>query len=143
MMYRYSVDDIMIEVDIVDNEICSLNFVENSTAPLLKGIYKKDFDNYFKGGQLKQSYQFPKGTQFQISVWKEIICIPYGQVKTYSEIAEAIGKPKAYRAVANACGANPLALYIPCHRVVSLKGLGGYSFGIPLKKKLLQLEKFF
>lgn len=81
------------------------------------------------------------GTPFQISVWKEMAKIPYGETITYGELAERIGKPKASRAVANACGANPLSIIIPCHRVVAAGGkLGGYTGGLDKKIYLLNLE---
>ena len=82
----------------------------------------------------------PQGTEFQQAVWKEMQKIPKGETKTYSEIAEAIGKPKAVRAVGSACGANPIPLWIPCHRVVAKNGLGGFGSGLPWKKLLLTLE---
>ena len=81
------------------------------------------------------------GTKFQISVWKEIKKIPKGQTKTYKEIAVALKKPKSSRAVANACGKNPLLIEIPCHRVIRSDGkLGGYSGkgGINQKRTLLK-----
>ena len=84
------------------------------------------------------------GTDFQIMVWKEIKKIPKGKVRTYKEIAVAISRPKASRAVANACGKNPFPLKIPCHRVVGSNGyIGGYSGegGIKKKIELLKLEK--
>ena len=83
------------------------------------------------------------GTKFQISVWKEIKKIPKGQTKTYKDIALALKKPKSSRAVANACGKNPLLIEIPCHRVIRSDGkLGGYSGkgGIKQKRKLLKEE---
>ena len=83
------------------------------------------------------------GTKFQIKVWKEISKIPRGQVRTYKELAKLIKKPKASRAVANACGKNPYPIKIPCHRVIrSDGGLGGYSGkgGIKAKRKLLKNE---
>ena len=83
------------------------------------------------------------GTKFQISVWKEIKKIPRGQTKTYKDIAVALKKPKSSRAVANACGKNPLLIEIPCHRVIRSDGkLGGYSGkgGINQKRKLLKDE---
>ena len=81
------------------------------------------------------------GTQFQQDVWAELQKIPLGQTKTYKQIAEAIGRPKAVRAVWSAIGANPIAIIIPCHRVVSSDGsLGGYHWGIEKKKFLLNLE---
>ena len=84
------------------------------------------------------------GTDFQIMVWKEIKKIPKGKVRTYKEIAVAISRPKASRAVANACGKNPFPLKIPCHRVIGSNGyIGGYSGegGIKKKMELLKLEK--
>ena len=83
------------------------------------------------------------GTKFQISVWQEIKKIPKGQTKTYKDIAVALKKPKSSRAVANACGKNPLLIEIPCHRVIRSDGkLGGYSGkgGIKQKRKLLKEE---
>ena len=84
-----------------------------------------------------------KGTKFQLKVWNYLKKIPYGKVKTYSEVAKSIGKPLAVRAVANAIGKNPLAPQIPCHRVIRSDGsLGGYSGkgGIKTKKLLLKKE---
>ena len=83
------------------------------------------------------------GTPFQRAVWKEIDKIPYGKIVTYSEIARNIGKPKAARAVANACGANPNPITTPCHRVIWSNGdIGGYrgSGGVEKKIKLLREE---
>lgn len=85
------------------------------------------------------------GTEFQINVWKEIIKIPKGKIKTYKEIAVILGKPNSSRAVANACGKNPHVPVIPCHRVIRSDGkLGGYSGlgGIEMKKKMLINEGF-
>ena len=85
-----------------------------------------------------------KGTKFQIKVWNYLKKIPKGQTRTYLEVAKAIGKPKAHRAVANAVGKNPYPPKIPCHRVIRSDGsLGGYSGkgGIKTKLKLLRSEK--
>jgi AraC family transcriptional regulator of adaptative response/methylated-DNA-[protein]-cysteine methyltransferase len=82
-----------------------------------------------------------RGTVFQQRVWAELRQIPRGETRTYKEIATAIGAPKAVRAVGSACGANPLALVIPCHRALRTDGgLGGYAWGIKRKSALLQLE---
>ncbi len=84
-----------------------------------------------------------KGTKFQIKVWKYLITIPKGQLRTYLDVAKAIRRPKAVRAVANAIGKNPYAPKVPCHRVIRSDGrLGGYSGpgGIKTKKKLLKME---
>ena len=83
-----------------------------------------------------------KGTKFQLKVWNYLKKIPRGKVKTYSEVAKAIGKPLAVRAVANAIGKNPLAPQIPCHRVIRSDGsLGGYSGKGGTKTKRLLLKK--
>ena len=82
------------------------------------------------------------GTEFQQSVWKEIAAIPYGQTVTYTELARRTGHPKAVRAAASACGANPVPLIVPCHRVIASDGgLGGFGWGIAYKKALLALER--
>ena len=85
-----------------------------------------------------------KGTKFQLKVWNYLKKIPRGKVKSYLEVAKGIGKPKAFRAVANAVGKNPYPPLIPCHRVIRSDGsLGGYSGkgGIKEKRRLLFLEK--
>ena len=83
-----------------------------------------------------------KGTKFQLKVWNYLKKIPRGKVKTYSEVAKSIGKPRAVRAVANAIGKNPLAPQIPCHRVIRSDGsLGGYSGKGGVKTKRLLLKK--
>ena len=87
-----------------------------------------------------------KGTKFQLKVWSYLVKIPKGKVMTYKDVAKAIGKPKAFRAVANAVGKNPYPSKIPCHRVIRSDGsLGGYSAkgGIKLKRQLLRSEKIF
>jgi len=83
-----------------------------------------------------------RATAFQQRVWQALSEIPRGETRTYAEIAEAIGAPKAVRAVGTACGANPLAVVVPCHRVVSADGkVTGYRWGVGRKKKLLELER--
>jgi O-6-methylguanine DNA methyltransferase len=85
-----------------------------------------------------------KGTVFERKVWEELKKIPLGTTKSYKQIAKAIGRPNASRAVANACGKNPKPIEIPCHRVIKSDGsLGGYSAqgGVETKRKLLEAEK--
>jgi len=83
-----------------------------------------------------------QGTAFQERVWEALRKIKCGQTATYSDIAKAIGKPKAARAVASACAANPLAVVVPCHRVVRSTGeISGYRWGVERKKSLLNLER--
>jgi O-6-methylguanine DNA methyltransferase len=97
---------------------------------------------YF-AGQLRR-FELPldlRGTDFQLRVWRELERIPYGETRSYLEIAEAIGAPRAVRAVGAANGANPIPIVVPCHRVIGASGkLVGYGGGLPLKKRLLQLE---
>lgn len=84
----------------------------------------------------------PKGTPFQKLVWQELRRIPYGEVRTYGQIAAAIGHPKAARAVGQAANRNPLWILIPCHRVVGKNGnLTGYAGGLTMKQTLLELEQ--
>jgi len=80
------------------------------------------------------------GTAFQCAVWRALAKIPSGQTKSYGALARQIGRPKAFRAVGGACGANPVPFFIPCHRVVAANGLGGFSAGINIKKTLLKKE---
>jgi len=98
---------------------------------------------YLKG-ELK-SFNLPldmRGTPFEKKVWSALRRIPYGQTRSYKEIAKTIGHSKAFRAVGNANGCNSIPLIIPCHRVIeSNGGLGGYGHGLQVKKNLLNLEK--
>ena len=81
------------------------------------------------------------GTPFQLSVWNEMLRIPAGKTRSYAEVARNIGRPTAFRAVAQACGANPVPIVVPCHRVVASGGkLGGYTGGIEKKLALLATE---
>jgi methylated-DNA-[protein]-cysteine S-methyltransferase len=84
----------------------------------------------------------PKGTVFQKKVWLAMREIPYGQTKTYGDLARAVGSPKGFRAVGGACNRNPIAIVQPCHRVVGSDGkLTGFFGGLDLKQKLLDFEK--
>lgn len=104
--------------------------------------YKAQIEEYFKGQ--RRVFDIPlvlKGTDFQVSVWKALLNIPYGTTKTYSQIAAEIGRPKATRAVGGAIGANPVSIVVPCHRVIGKDGsLTGFGGGLEIKKKLLKLE---
>jgi methylated-DNA-[protein]-cysteine S-methyltransferase len=97
---------------------------------------------YFSGN--RKNFELPlhiEGTDFQKSVWTELRSIPYGETISYKELAGRIGKPRAIRAVGAANGANPIPIIIPCHRVIGNDGnLTGFGGGLPLKKKLLELE---
>lgn len=99
-------------------------------------------DEYFSGQRKK--FELPlsfKGSGFAADVYRSMKRIPYGRFKSYGELAAAAGSPKAYRAVGNICGANQVPIIIPCHRVLASGGkLGGYSGGLDIKRKLLELE---
>lgn len=96
---------------------------------------------FFEGQ--RRDLDFPieiEGTSFQQNVWNALQKIPYGEVRTYGEIAHSIGNPKSVRAVGGACNKNPLPFIIPCHRVVASNGQGGFALGPEMKRKLLELE---
>lgn len=98
---------------------------------------------YFAG--IRKTFNLPLapgGTEFRIKVWRELMRVPYGGTISYGELARRIGNPKACRAVANACGANPIAVFIPCHRVVASGGKpGGYNGGSDIKLALIDIEQ--
>lgn len=107
---------------------------------------KKSLAGYFKGQPVnfKHSLDLSTGTKFQRKVWQKVKEIPYGELRSYKWIANAIGSAHASRAVGNAVGQNPVAPIIPCHRVICSDGtLGGYSSGIAIKKRLLKLEGIY
>jgi AraC family transcriptional regulator of adaptative response/methylated-DNA-[protein]-cysteine methyltransferase len=106
-------------------------------------LYKQALLAYFDGRQIPSDLPFDiRATAFQRRVWSYLQSIPYGETRSYRQVAEALGQPSAARAVARACAANPVALAIPCHRVVRGSGdSGGYRWGLQRKRKLLRLEK--
>ena len=99
-------------------------------------------DEYF--ARQRKTFDIPlvfTGTEFQNSVWQELLNIPYGKTVSYGELAKKLGNPKAVRAVAAANGANPISIFVPCHRVIGGNHkLGGYGGGLEAKKGLLDLE---
>ncbi len=127
----------------VDNRIkkyLMADFIENEDEIIKKT--KKQVDEYLKG--IRKEFDIPLlflGTDFQKSVWEELLKIEYGKTATYLDIANGINNPKAVRAVASANGANSISLIVPCHRVIESNGnLGGYGGGIAIKKRLLKME---
>lgn len=124
-----------------DNIIYEASFTNDKPTNCTNAKLLKEVNRYFDGQTTKFTIERKiKGTDFQKLVWKEIAKIPYGKTKSYSQIAKSIGYPTSYRAVANACGQNKIALFIPCHRVVGKKNKGGYKWGTDIKDELLQLE---
>lgn len=104
---------------------------------------KTQLDEYFSG--MRKTFDLkiePEGTNFQKRVWRELIKIPYGQTKSYTEIAQSLGNRNFSRAVGNACNKNPVVVFIPCHRVISKSGkLSGYAYGADIKQQLLDIER--
>jgi methylated-DNA-[protein]-cysteine S-methyltransferase len=102
----------------------------------------KELEEYFSGKRKKFDIPLnPYGTEFKLSVWKALLDIPYGETRSYKQIAQAIGNPQACRAVGMANNKNPIWIVIPCHRVIGADGtLTGYGGGLDMKRKLLELE---
>ncbi len=133
--------DFMDEVEDLDgNNGC---FFENKKVRDTYNLIYDQLNEYFTGN--RKDFDLPimyNGTDFQIKVWKYLSEIPYGEVKSYKEVAKAIGKPSSVRAVGQANSKNPLALIIPCHRVISSEGnISGYKGGKKRKKWLLEHER--
>ena len=103
---------------------------------------KLQLDEYFSGErEIFEININPNGTNFQKRVWSELLKIPYGTTKNYSEIAECIRNKKAPRAVGSACNKNPIIIVIPCHRVIPKNGgFGGFAYGNLVKQELLKIE---
>jgi methylated-DNA-[protein]-cysteine S-methyltransferase len=115
---------------------------EVKDTPLLNRAAKQ-LEEYFAGKRKAFDLTLaPKGTDFQRAVWNELIKIPYGETKSYGEIAKAVGNPKAARAVGMANNRNPISIIIPCHRVIGASGdLVGYGGGLHIKAALIEHEK--
>lgn len=122
------------------NKLIGLPFVEGSSRVIEDAIHQ--LEEYFR--KERHGFDLPLtliGTDFQKDVWHALQSIPYGSCPTYADIAQAIGKPKAVRAVGGAVGQNPFSIIIPCHRVVGAnQSLTGYGGGLEAKKYLLALE---
>ena len=105
-------------------------------------VYVSELEEYFDGK--RRGFTFPldlRGTDFQLACWRALLAIPYGETRSYADIARAVGKPNAFRAVGMANNRNPVAIVVPCHRVIASDGtLCGYGGGLDVKRKLLELE---
>lgn len=115
---------------------------ETAATPLLAEA-KRQLDEYFAGE--RKVFDLPlrlMGTEFQRLVWETLMEVPFGETVSYSKIAQRVGRPSATRAVANAIGANPMSIIIPCHRIIGESGkLTGYAGGLEAKRFLLNIEK--
>jgi len=130
-----------IYLDVVDGALTSLSYSHQPSKGQVD-VAEHQLDEYFSGNRVNFDLMVrPEGTLFQKQVWEEMQKIPFGETVTYAELAKRVGRPEAWRAVANACGKNPIVIVIPCHRVVGSYGkLGGYSGGLDKKRWLLQHE---
>jgi len=104
--------------------------------------YVRELEEYFAGTRRQFTFALDlRGTDFQLACWRALLAIPYGETRTYADIARAVGRPQGFRAVGMANNRNPVAIIVPCHRVIASDGtLCGYGGGLDLKRKLLELE---
>src|SRR5580698_3758905 len=113
---------------------------EEATSELRSCV--RELEEYFAGQ--RRTFSFPldlRGTDFQVACWRALLAIPYGETRSYGDIARAVGQPKGFRAVGMANNRNPIAIVVPCHRVIASDGtLCGYGGGLDIKRKLLELE---
>jgi O-6-methylguanine DNA methyltransferase len=124
-----------------ESEKVTNGFRFEDSASLLQP-YVNELEEYFAGK--RREFTFPldlRGTDFQQACWHALLAIPYGETRSYADIARAVGKPNAFRAVGMANNRNPVAIVVPCHRVIASDGtLCGYGGGLDVKRKLLELE---
>lgn len=122
----------------LDDKTIQLNESKSRISP-----YLNELDEYFAGERREFSMPLDlRGTPFQLACWRALVAIPYGETRTYADIARVIGHPKAFRAVGMANNRNPIAIVVPCHRVIATSGsLCGYGGGLDIKRKLLDLEQ--
>ncbi|KAA5533232.1 methylated-DNA--[protein]-cysteine S-methyltransferase [Taibaiella lutea] len=128
VLFMDEAKDNIIDWSVAENEICTATAIQ--------------LDEYFKGERIIFDLPLsPVGTEFQQSVWKELLLIPFGKTSTYSAIANSLNNPLSVRAVGTSNGKNPIAIIIPCHRVIGADGtLTGYAGGLWRKELLLKLE---
>ena len=106
---------------------------------------KKELEEYFNAerSEFTVETRFAEGSDFEKEVWEALLDVPYGETRSYKWIAEKISRPHAFRAVGNALGKNPIPIIYPCHRVIESDGsIGGYSSGIDIKRRLLEIEYY-
>ena len=105
-------------------------------------VLLRELEAYFASGRagFTVPLDLSSGTAFDQEVWGALMRIPSGETRTYGEVARAVGRPRAARAVGLSCGRNPVAVVVPCHRVTASRGPGGYGPGLALKRRLLELE---
>ncbi|MCK9332637.1 MAG: methylated-DNA--[protein]-cysteine S-methyltransferase [Candidatus Cloacimonetes bacterium] len=142
----YSTPGIVLEIEIEEETIMGISFCTKALNKLVESDFEqqiiRQFDEYFKG--VRKQFDLPffaTGTPFQLMVWEELLKIPYGKTICYQDLASRIGNPPAQRAVGNALNKNPMAIIIPCHRVIAKSGeIGGFAVGKKIKRMLLAIE---
>lgn len=122
----------------IDGGAIQLRESKQALAP-----YLSELDEYFAGKRREFDMPLdPRGTDFQLKCWRALLAIPYGETRSYGDIARSIGHPQAFRAVGMSNNRNPIAIVVPCHRVIASSGsLCGYGGGLAVKRKLLELEQ--
>ena len=149
MVYQFTYETILGSVTFVEEDGALLAVTTHRSyegicqeTPLIKEACRQ-LSEYLKGERKTFDLPLnPKGTNFQKCVWRALCDIPYGETRTYKQIAEAISNPKAVRAVGMANNRNPITIIVPCHRVIGANGkLVGYGGGLEMKEFLLRLEK--
>lgn len=111
-------------------------------SPVKLSPYVREIEEYFAGRRRQFSFALDlRGTDFQLACWRALLAIPYGETRTYADIARAVDRPQGFRAVGMANNRNPIAIVVPCHRVIASDGtLCGYGGGLDVKRQLLELE---
>jgi len=149
-IYYYNTPLGVILLDMVDDRFTSIQFAQTLSPHKAQDLYTPlpnpfaaDLQHYFKGKPITFTWPLDlQGTPFQQAVWQELQKIPYGTTVTYKQIAQRLST-RGYQAVGQAVGANPFVIIVPCHRVLGSEGFGGYSYGLPVKRFLLELENAF
>ena len=144
MLRLTSDNDYLLEIKHIE-KVNNTTEVNDHQLPEVLSHAKREFEEYFSGK--RESFEIPikpEGTEFQHKVWDELRKIPYGEVRTYGDIAKTIGSPDASRAVGLACKMNPLLIVVPCHRVLGVNNrLTGFAIGVDKKSYLLSHEKAY
>lgn len=142
--YFKTLDGLNFEIEADDSlvyEIKLVKSIKESKKSSFNELVFKELCEYFDGKRKTFTFNYRiNANGFTKKVLDFVQTIPYGETKTYADVAEAIGKPRSYRAVGNALNKNPLLIVVPCHRVISKNGLGGYKYGSEIKRTLLELE---
>lgn len=144
-LYGFSFEGMELGISVENGRVMEVEFgkyPENGGGEEVEEV-RRQLREYLTGKRKTFDLKLePRGTEFQKDVWNAMLEIPYGETRSYKQIAQKIGRPLAYRAVGQASNRNPIAIIIPCHRVVGSDGtLTGFGGGMPIKSRLLALEQ--